>query len=152
MKKTLLITCVICTFITKSYMQVQQTTLPDTCAMLLMSETTTKYDNGPKYFKKNSNKPFSGFLYARYDNGNLLSVQQFENGVGHGVWIDYDPEGNKVCQGTYFNNRVEGPVTFYYEDGSIKSTGQYKHWKRPVGTWIYYDRQGKIVGRIEMTP
>ena len=82
----------------------------------------------------------------------MLSVQQFENGVGNGIWINYDPEGNKECQGTYINNRVEGPVIFYYENGSVKSTGQYRDWKRPIGLWTYYDRKGKVVSRIVSTP
>lgn len=127
-------------------------TIPDTSEMYAMSETVIKYENGAKYYLKGTDKPYTGFLYAKYDNGQPLSVQQFENGMGNGIWINYDPEGNKECQGTYVKNRVEGPVTFYYEDGSIKSTGQYRDWKRPIGLWAYYDRKGNVVSKIVFTP
>ncbi len=123
----------------------------DSTQMYSMQATQVKYEDGPKYYLKNADKPFTGFLYARYDNGQLASVQQFENGVGNGIWINYDPDGRKECQGTYINNRVEGPVTFYYEDGSIKSKGQYREWKRPIGLWIFYDRQGNEVSKIQYT-
>lgn len=126
--------------------------IPNTSEMYAMSETFIKNENGAKYFIKGTDNPYTGFLYAKYDNGQVLSVQQFENGVGNGIWINYDPEGNKECQGTYVNNRVEGPVTFYYENGSVKSTGQYRDWKRPIGIWTYYDRKGKVVSRIVSTP
>lgn len=127
-------------------------TIPNTSEMYAMSETFIKNENGAKYCIKGTDNPYTGFLYAKYDNGQVLSVQQFENGVGNGIWINYDPEGNKECQGTYVNNRVEGPVTFYYENGSVKSTGQYRDWKRPIGIWTYYDRKGKVVSRIVSTP
>jgi antitoxin component YwqK of YwqJK toxin-antitoxin module len=46
---------------------------------------------------------------------------------------------------------VEGPVTFYYEDGSVKSEGQYRHYKRPIGWWTFYDRDGNVVSRQRYT-
>lgn len=132
---------------TTAYSQNAKITILDTSEMYAMSETFTKYENGGKYYIKESNIPYTGFLYAKYDNGQMQSIQQFEGGVGNGIWINYDPEGNKECQGTYVNNRVEGPVTFYYEDGSVKSTGQYRDWKRPIGLWTYYDRNGNVVSK-----
>ena len=125
----------------------------DEVEMFSMSEAYTKpyKDNGNRYFLNGSDKPFTGFLCARYDNGELESLQQYENGVGNGIWINYDPDGRKECQGTYKDNRVEGPVTFYYEDGSIKSEGQYRSFKRPIGLWIFYDRKGNVVSKRRYT-
>ncbi|MBT8319178.1 MAG: hypothetical protein KJP01_03530 [Gramella sp.] len=121
--------------------------------LVSMEDVNVDYEaeNGQQYYKKGSNKPFTGFLSARYDNGELESVQQYENGYGNGIWIDYDPDGKISCKGTYVNNRIEGPVTFYYEDGSIKSTGQYRHFKRPIGLWKFYDREGNIVSKRTYT-
>jgi antitoxin component YwqK of YwqJK toxin-antitoxin module len=130
--------------------QNKDNTLLDSTQMYSMTETYSKY-NSQQYFLRGSDKPFTGFLYAKYDNGQLESVQQFVNGVGNGVWINYAPDGIKECQGTYVDNRVEGPVTFYYEDGSIKSRGQYRDWKRPIGMWTFYDRQGNVVSTRRYT-
>lgn len=151
MKYFILSTYILCFFSTVACSQEKQIAAPDTTKMYFMAETTVQYTNGQKYYLKGSNKPYTGFLYAKYDNGELLSVQQFVEGVGHGIWINYDPEGRKECQGTYINNRVEGPVTFFYEDGSIKSKGQYRDWKRPIGVWTYYDRQGNVISTMNYT-
>lgn len=81
--------------------------IPDPSGMYSMKETVTKYENGPKYYLRGANKPYTGFLYARYDNGQLMAVSQVENGIGNGIWINYDPDGNKECQGTYVDNRAQ---------------------------------------------
>lgn len=130
----------------------ENTTLAsDSANMYSMNNTYTSYDNGMRYYLKGDTVPFTGFLCARYDNGELESVQQFENGIGNGIWIDYDPDGRKSCQGTYVNNEVQGPVTFYYEDGSIKSEGQYRSFKKPIGWWTFYDRAGNVVSKRKYT-
>ncbi|MDA0973642.1 MAG: hypothetical protein O2867_07920 [Bacteroidetes bacterium] len=47
---------------------------------------------------------------------------------------------------------MEGPVTLFYEDGSVKARGQYRHWKQPIGNWTYYDRNGNVVHEMTYTP
>jgi antitoxin component YwqK of YwqJK toxin-antitoxin module len=80
-----------------------------------MNNTYQKaYKLGSVYYERGSDKPFTGILYGKYDNGNYMTMQEYVNGIGNGKWIDFDPYGNKVCEGTYKDNRVEGPVTFYY--------------------------------------
>lgn len=121
--------------------------------LVAMTNTYQKaYKYGSKYYEVGSNKPFTGVLYGKYDNGNYMNMQEYVDGVGNGKWIDFDPYGRKVCEGTYKDNRVEGPVTFFYEDGSIKSKGQYMHWKRPIGEWIYFDKEGNVVSTMTYTP
>jgi len=118
-----------------------------------MARTYQKpYKLGGIYYEKGTTKPFTGILYGRYDNGQLLTLQEFKDGVGNGTWINYAPDGKKEIQGTYKDNRIEGPATIFYEDGSIKAKGQYRHWKRPIGLWTYYDRAGKVVDQITYTP
>lgn len=114
--------------------------------MIPMSETYQKaYKLGSIYYKTGTNIPFTGILYGKYDNGNYQTMQEYVDGVGNGKWVDFNPEGVMECEGTYKNNRVEGPVTFFYENGTVKSEGQYLHWKRPIGEWKYYDLKGNLV-------
>jgi antitoxin component YwqK of YwqJK toxin-antitoxin module len=121
--------------------------------MIPMSQTYQKNADGKgyRYYERGKSEPFTGVLYGKYDNGNFLTKQEYTDGVGNGYWIDFAPDGKMECKGTYINNKVEGPVTFYYEDGSIKSKGQYLHWKRPVGEWTYYDRAGNIAHKMTYT-
>lgn len=117
-----------------------------------MSETYQKaYKSGSIYYETGTNKPFTGVLYGKYDNGNYMTKQDYVDGIGNGKWTQFDPNGNKECEGTYVDNRVEGPVKYFYEDGSLKSEGQYLHWKQPIGKWIYYDKKGNVVHTMTYT-
>lgn len=142
--KTLVTTILMCMLFNTSFAQKQKE--------ISMSDTYQKaYKLGSKYYEIGSDKPFTGVLYGKYDNGNYMTMQEYVDGVGNGKWTDFDPYGRKVCEGTYKDNKVEGPVTFFYEDGSIKSKGQYLHWKRPIGKWTYYDKEGNIVSTMNYT-
>lgn len=117
-----------------------------------MSDTYQKaYKLGSVYYQTGTKIPFTGVLYGKYDNGNYQTMQEYVDGIGNGKWIDFNPEGIKECEGTYRDNRVEGPVKFFYEDGSIKSEGQYLHWKKPIGLWKYYDKKGNLVHTMTYT-
>ena len=120
--------------------------------MVAMSQTTQRpASEGSQYFERGSTRPYTGLLYGRYANGQYQTIQQFKDGLGNGYWMNFDPEGRKECQGTYRANRVEGPVTFFYENGRVKSKGQYRDWKRPIGEWVYYDQQGRVAHRMTYT-
>lgn len=123
-------------------------------AMIPMSETYQRASDGigSRYYQAGSSTPFTGVLYGRYDNGELMTTQDYVDGIGNGKWTSYDPDGRKNEEGTYVDNRVEGPVTLFYEDGSVKARGQYRHWKQPIGNWTYYDRNGNVVHKMTYTP
>jgi antitoxin component YwqK of YwqJK toxin-antitoxin module len=148
-----IIILLVCFFPFITCAQSDSISVPPESEMVSMNDTKVKYGGqyGQRYFANGSKVPYTGFLYARYDNGQLESVQQFVDGIGNGIWIDYAPDGKKVGQGTLIDNRVEGPVTFFYEDGSIKSKGKYLDWKRPIGLWTFYDRKGNIVSTRRYT-
>lgn len=128
--------------------------MPDTSEqrMLPMSATTQRYaSQGNRYYETGAKEPFTGLLYGKYENGEFLSLQEYVDGVGNGYWIDFDPMGRMECKGTYINNRVEGPVTFYYENGAVKAEGQYLHWKQKIGKWTYYNEAGAVVHTMVYT-
>ena len=80
-----------------------------------MSEVTGKTSGGVyRYYLKGESAPFTGILYARYDNGNYASWQEYVDGVGEGTWINYYQNGNYKEVGTYRQNRVEGPIKKYH--------------------------------------
>ncbi|GAK75902.1 hypothetical protein JCM19296_1499 [Nonlabens ulvanivorans] len=129
------------------------TTKPPKAGMVSMDDASVTYGGvyGQQYFKKGNKKPYTGWLCARYDNGKLESAQQFVNGIGNGVWINYNPDGSKESQGTYVNNKTEGPAKLFYENGSLKAAGNYIHLKRKVGWWYFYDREGTVVSKRYFT-
>ncbi|WP_046756318.1 toxin-antitoxin system YwqK family antitoxin [Kordia jejudonensis] len=129
--------------------QNDKTELPPASEMVSMNDANVKYGTkyGQQYFKKGSSEPYTGWLCARYDNGELESAQQFKNGYGNGVWINFDPDGRIESQGAYRNNKTEGPTKFFYEDGSVKAEGNFIHLKKKVGWWLFYDRKGNVVSK-----
>ena len=51
--------------------------------------------------------------------------------------------------GTYVENRVEGSIKQYYEDGTLKASGQYEHWRKKAGIWKYYTKDGMLKNTID---
>lgn len=112
---------------------------------LTMGQVTGSSADGTyRYYKPGESKPFTGILYARYDNGNYKSRQEYVEGIGQGTWINYWENGNLKEVGTYNQNRVEGPIKKYYETGKLKTEGTYKDWRIRVGKWKYYDESGSL--------
>jgi len=115
-------------------------------AELSMSQVNGSAKDGTyRYYKPGDTEPFTGVLYARYDNGNYKSRQEFVAGVGQGTWINYWENGNLKEAGTYNQNRVEGPIKKNYQSGVLKAEGTYREWRVRVGTWKYYDGEGKYL-------
>ncbi len=110
-----------------------------------MSEVTANSSDGTyRYYKEGEAEPFTGVLYAQWENGNFKSRQEFIDGVGEGKWINYWPNGNLKEVGTYQQNIVEGPIKKYYESGKLKASGNYKDWRIRIGEWKYYKESGEL--------
>ena len=102
-----------------------------------------------RYYARGEEEPFTGVLFAKYDNGNYSSWQEYEDGVGQGKWINYYENGNYREVGTYRQNLVEGPIKKYYENGSLRAEGNYRDWRVKVGEWKYYGASGNIESTID---
>ncbi|MGB3799137.1 MAG: hypothetical protein WA952_04935, partial [Lewinella sp.] len=91
----------------------QDSALPDTSARAFQPMSATNQrpaDYGSRYYLQGSDTAYTGILYGRYDNGELMTMQEFEDGLGNGSWVQFNPDGTKAEQGTYDRNRVEGLV------------------------------------------
>lgn len=118
--------------------------------VLSMGETDANSSDGTyRYYAKGEKTAFSGILYANYPNGNTLSWQEYENGLGQGQFINYYENGNFKEIGTYEQNRVEGPIRKFHSNGEIQAVGTYKDWRIKVHVWKYYDRSGKLIETVD---
>lgn len=112
---------------------------------LPMSQVNGKSSEGTyRYYEKGEKEPFTGVLYAKYDNGNYSSWQEYVDGVGEGMWINYYQNGQYKEIGTYVRNQVEGPIKKFYSNGQLKAEGVYKDWRIRVGKWSFYDKSGVL--------
>lgn len=121
-------------------------------------------------------KPIGKWIW-NYENGNLWREEYFVNGLVDGLVTEYDPDGNIISEGEYFegleegkwifkseNHRIEGTYTagkrngiwrHFYKNGQLSFEGQFID-DNPNGQHVYYWEDGKkkdeenyIMGRKE---
>ncbi len=94
-------------------------------------------------------------LNEYYPDGKIKISGTYRNDVPEGIRREYNEEG-QVVKSFIFRNGImtgegiiledgsrDGHWKEYYEDGSLRSEGDYKTGK-PVGAWKYYYQDGKI--------
>jgi hypothetical protein len=75
--------------------------------------------------------------------GNIVAISQFTNNIRTFV-EEYFPNGQLRVKHEFPPGEIDGPVTAYYQNGQIKSTGQWKDFKQ-VGEWKYYNPRGQLI-------
>ncbi len=74
--------------------------------------------------------------------GNIVAVSQFTNDTR--IFVEeYFPNGQLRVKHNFPPGKIDGPVIEYYQNGQIKSTGQWTDFKQ-VGEWKYYNLVGKL--------
>lgn len=84
---------------------------------LLDNDSLLKLENGVYYY---SNKPFSGYLKAIYENKTTKLFASFLNGRQHGPTKTYFPNGKLETDRMYKNGIGYGRHYGYWEKGNIK--------------------------------
>ncbi|HYC84913.1 MAG TPA: tetratricopeptide repeat protein [Chryseosolibacter sp.] len=72
--------------------------------------------------------PFKGNekIEIKYPNGNIAYVEEYQDGLRHGVRKVFFPNG-KLCEGfNYVKGNYEGPYEYYYPNGKVLEKGSYK--------------------------
>jgi hypothetical protein len=87
--------------------------------------------------------------------GNVVGLNKSKNGMTI-FSAEYYPNGQLIGKILFKSGTIDGPATYYYSDGRIKSQGQW-HNHVQVGIWksykengelqatIYYDSSGKLI-------
>lgn len=85
--------------------------------------------------------------WKTFENGKIHSVKNYVNNELHGLYEFYND--GRIRERLFYNAGAKDGIfrLFYYSDpqdeGKIMQEGMYKNGKA-VGTWKYYDRDGKI--------
>jgi antitoxin component YwqK of YwqJK toxin-antitoxin module len=67
----------------------------------------------------------------------------FAEGLLHGSYTRWNPDGSLLETGLYLNGLREG-MWEIYKEGQVKGVGTYKHGK-PFGEWRYYSPEGRVL-------
>ena len=81
---------------------------------------------------------------AYWENGNLQSELNYDDGKLNGKAIWYHANGEKEQEVYYLNNKLDGPLTRWYANGNIETESFYKD-GRLEGKSISYNEKGRKV-------
>ncbi|HTL82839.1 MAG TPA: hypothetical protein VL651_14095 [Bacteroidia bacterium] len=148
------------------------------CAILLSQgnnnpDSITYFSNG-KIHERFHTETSSSISYLEYDStGNIIregkyedggydSTMQVENPVTHmfeivvvknglqknGTWKEYYANGTVKSEEFYFHNSRKGKVSYWYDNGNVKETGEYFQDEfgnaAKIGKWYYYYYNGNM--------
>ena len=97
------------------------------------------------HYKENKKNGLSLFFYpekAPDQDPKVAKTVTYKDDQQHGEAITYYPSGAMMMKENYVNNRLEGGVVEYYENGNVRKITQYEKGK-PVGAPVMYDVFGK---------
>ena len=121
-------------------------------------------DKDGVYYKKDSNRPYTGPVFASYDSGSIKEEGDLKDGLLSGGWIYWNQDGNKYSEetykegykegvfilyrngqkhreGGYLDRKKHGLFTEWFDNGQKKQEGSFKE-GRLSGSWIYWDEEG----------
>jgi len=127
-----------------------------------------QYDCDDKVFDDTT---YTGVCVEKYPNGKIHFRSTYKNGTKDGLYEEFYENGELQASANYLkwnligiskryheNGSLEliietdslgnGTLKRYFENGSIQTEGQFKLGYR-IGSWIEYDKSGKIISRTE---
>ena len=79
---------------------------------------------------------------AKDSLGNVVGVIKSKNGVVFFA-AEYYPNGQLIGKTQFKPGTIDGPATYYYSNGRIKTTGQWHNYAY-TGTWKNYEENGEL--------
>ncbi len=61
-----------------------------------------------------------------YKNGEIKSISHFKNGHKHGLWQDFNQDGQQLTNAFFYKNKKDGFWTFYNPEGNAHCSLFYK--------------------------
>ena len=81
-----------------------------------------------------------------YKNGILIGEGIVkEDGDRDGPWKDYYNDGKLKSEGNYDNGKQTGLWKYYHQNGKIEQTGKFNKQGKPDGTWKWYFDTGQLL-------
>jgi antitoxin component YwqK of YwqJK toxin-antitoxin module len=85
-----------------------------------------------------------GMNIIRYKDGVMRAKGNYMNGLKDGEWQSFYEDG-KLWSDEYFSKGIpDGKITVWYDSEQKFYEGEYKD-GRPVNTWSYWGKDGKLI-------
>ena len=110
--------------------------IADTSYNKYSKDSTVRYET----YRLDSNT----IAYISYMRDTLVAIGRKTNGVNTALG-EYYPNGQLVGKINFkINGQIDGPATYYYKDGRIRTTGHFTDGTR-TGEWKDYNPIGQLV-------
>jgi antitoxin component YwqK of YwqJK toxin-antitoxin module len=124
------------------------------------------YSNGvPSAIGKFKNGATDGEWQYFFPDGKVQSIQKFDKGTlinlnawdkqgvkivddGYGTAVLFYENGDTMSICHFVDNKQHGKNEAWFENGK-KNFEQYYEFDKPVGVWLFWDEQGKLIVRKE---
>ena len=92
----------------------------------------------------NEEKPYSGVITGKYDNGQVKIKEIFKEGRYNGEQFTYYDNGQVESKATFENGVAVGTFYAYHKNGEVSYTGNFLNGKRN-GEWNRYTDDKKMI-------
>ncbi|MBF8149174.1 hypothetical protein ITJ86_04660 [Winogradskyella sp. F6397] len=99
--------------------------------------------NGLAYYKLNKTQKFMDGYYVVGNKMSKWEEFEFKDGLLHGDYIVFHPNGEVSSHGQYSNGKKHGDELMYYQDGVLNSKQTFKN-DVLVGSKYSYFQNGKV--------
>lgn len=73
-------------------------------------------------------------------------ITTWNHGKKHGPWKKYFPDGRLLAEGAYAEDQPDGPVVFYHPGEKVHIRGSYRLGLK-TGTWETFDEEGNLISK-----
>lgn len=92
----------------------------------------------------NEDKPYTGIITGKYDNGQIKIKEIFKDGKYNGEQFTYYDNGQVESKATFENGVAVGTFYAYHKNGEVSYTGDFLNGKRN-GEWNRYTDDKKLI-------
>ena len=83
-----------------------------------------------------------------FKNGKIIAEGILtDSGKKQGLWKEYYENGSLKSEGNYKDDKKTGKWKYYYKNGQLEETGEYVDGK-PEGEWLWYYPSGKLLRKM----
>ncbi len=101
-----------------------------------------KRSKNGKIYAEGENTPYTG-KFALFLGDFIEYTETYKDGILEGPKTWYSENGNVVLEESYVNSKIEGDQKAYYENGRLKSVVNYKNGK--ISSLVAYSKDGKVL-------
>ena len=103
-------------------------------------------ENDGVYIAPDTGLPFTGLAKWHYDNGQLKTYINYEDGIRNGLNEDFFEDGLLSEKSVYIEGKRNGLHEEFYDNGQMMERRHYVYGKGN-GVWEWYSRVGTLVSR-----